>query len=151
MTQLDKIKLTKRSVDALATSDRRRIIWDRELKGFGVRLEATGAKTFVVRYRAGGGRRAPRRQMNIGWFGTVTVEQARCDAKRVLGQVAQGKDPVKDRTDHPQGLPHEEQCQGRSIRLHRALLQSPAPSFDAGIPKPNGIRKTSYESLISRP
>lgn len=111
MTQLDKIKLTKRSVDALATSDRRRIIWDREIKGFGVRLETTGAKTFVVRYRAGGGRRAPRRQMNIGRFGTVTVEQARSDAKRVLGQVAQGKDPVKERTAARRALTVKELCE----------------------------------------
>lgn len=111
MTQLDKIKLTKRSVDALVASDRRRIIWDRELKGFGVRLETSGAKTFVVRYRAGGGRRAPRRQMNIGRFGTVTVEEARCDARRVLGKVAQGNDPAKERTAARRALTVRELCE----------------------------------------
>ncbi len=104
------IKLTKRSVDALAAGDRRLLVWDRELKGFGVRLETTGLKTFIVRYRAGGGRRAPRRQMNIGRFGTVTVEQARCEAKRILGQVAQGKDPAKERTAARRALTVKELC-----------------------------------------
>ncbi len=109
-TQRTTIKLTKRSVDALSAGDRRLLVWDRELKGFGVRLETTGLKTFIVRYRAGGGRRAPRRQMNIGRFGTVTVEQARCEAKRELGQVAQGKDPVKERTAARRALTVKELC-----------------------------------------
>ena len=89
--------LTKRSVDAALPGNGRYILWDRGLKGFGLRVETTGLKTFLVRYRAGGGRRAPSRQMSIGRFGTITVEQARTKAKSVLGDVAQGKDPASER------------------------------------------------------
>jgi len=104
-------KLTKRTVDALAAGERRQIVWDRDLKGFGVRIETTGAKTFVVRYRAGGGRRAPRRQINIGRLGAVTVGQARSNAKCVLGQVAQGEDPAKQRALARRAMTVKELCE----------------------------------------
>ena len=90
-------KLTKRTVDAAIAGQRRCIIWDRDLKGFGLRVETTGVKTFLVRYRAGGGRRSPRRQMSIGRFGAITVEQARTKARGILGEVAQGEDPAGER------------------------------------------------------
>ncbi len=90
-------KLTKRTVDAVIAGERRCIVWDRDLKGFGLRVETTGVKSFLVRYRAGGGRRAPRRQMSIGRFGAITVEQARTQARGILGDVAQGEDPAGER------------------------------------------------------
>ena len=90
-------KLTKRTVDAEIAGEKRCIVWDRDLKGFGLRIETTGIKTFLVRYRVGGGRRAPRRQMSIGRFGAITVEQARTKARGILGDVAQGDDPAGER------------------------------------------------------
>ena len=35
-------KITKRTVDALVASDRERVVWDDDLKGFGVRIHHTG-------------------------------------------------------------------------------------------------------------
>jgi len=71
------------------------IIWDDEIPGFGLRIGPTGAKTFVVRYRAeGGGRTAPQRLMSIGRYGVLTPDQARKKAKAVFGSVAQGDDPA---------------------------------------------------------
>ncbi len=49
-------RLTKRIVDAGAPQNGRYFVWDADLKGFGLRVEPSGAKTYVVRYRAGGGR-----------------------------------------------------------------------------------------------
>jgi integrase len=90
-------KITKRSVDALnlTAGGVEAVLWDTELKGFGVRVQRGGAKSYVLHYRAGTGRGAPLRKLTIGRHGSPWApEQARADAKRLLGLVAQGKDPA---------------------------------------------------------
>jgi hypothetical protein len=52
----------------------RYILWDARLKGFGVRIEPSGAKSYVVRYRAGGGRRGVLRQFKIGTHGRLSSQ-----------------------------------------------------------------------------
>jgi len=92
------VLLTKRVVDAAAPGQVRRDIWDSNLAGFGLRVEASGTKTFIVRYRAdGGGRTAPRRFATIGRFGPLTVDGARRQARALLGAAAKGEDPAGDR------------------------------------------------------
>ena len=88
------VKLKKRAVDLAAPRSARYDLWDTELRGFGLRVATTGTKTFFVRYRAeGGGRKAPRRFMVVG-FGVLTPEQARDKARKILGEVANGGDPA---------------------------------------------------------
>lgn len=88
--------LTKRTVDAATPRDKRYHVWDGELAGFGLRVEPSGIKSFIAKYRAeGGGRRAPERRVTIGRYGTVTPEQARKAAKRILGGAATGVDPAQ--------------------------------------------------------
>src|SRR3954453_17308547 len=53
-------RITKRMVEQATPSSRRYIIWDRELKGFGVRVESTGTKCYLVRYRPKGIAGAPK-------------------------------------------------------------------------------------------
>lgn len=92
------VALTKRVVDAAEKRDKRYYIWDTELSGFGLRVETSGAKTFIVRYRAeGGGRSAAQRFVTVGRFGPLTPEQARRQAKVILGGVAKGEDPADER------------------------------------------------------
>lgn len=91
-------KLTNKSVGALAVTGTRYIAWDSELRGFGCRVETSGTKTFLVRYRPnGGGRNAPKRYFTIGRFPLLSPEEARRDARRILGAVAQGQDPADRR------------------------------------------------------
>ena len=60
---------TKRAVDDAAPRSERFIVWDVELKGFGRRVEPSGAKTFLVRYRPmGAGRSGAKRFMK--WVDT---------------------------------------------------------------------------------
>jgi len=48
-------KITKRTVDVLLSKDRDYIHWDGVLTGFGVRVRASGGKSFIAAYRLGGG------------------------------------------------------------------------------------------------
>lgn len=92
------VPLTKRVVDAAGPKDKRYYVWDSLLAGFGVRIETSGAKTFIVRYRAdSGGRSATQRFVTVGRYGTLTPEQARRQARTVLGAVALGEDPANQR------------------------------------------------------
>jgi integrase len=91
-------KLTKRTVDAAQPRPGRYVVWDSELKGFGLRVEPTGIKTFIVRYRHGGGRRGVLRQFKVGRFGRLTADQARTDAVRLLAEAELGRDPQAKRT-----------------------------------------------------
>jgi len=52
-------RITKRVVDSLKPNGADRFVWDDTLIGFGVRVQATGAKSYVVKYRAGSGRGSP--------------------------------------------------------------------------------------------
>ena len=91
------VLLTKRIVDAARPDHERYHVWDSELSGFDLRIAPTGVKTFIIKYRAdGGGRSATQRNLTIGHFGQITVEQARKLAKAKLGSVAAGGDPAGD-------------------------------------------------------
>ncbi|MGO8738934.1 tyrosine-type recombinase/integrase [Rhodoblastus sp.] len=95
MAKRSGVALTKRVVDAAEKRDRRYHVWDGELTGFALRVEPTGVKTFVIKYRAeGGGRSAKQRWLVIGRFGALTPDQARKIAKAKLGSVAAGADPA---------------------------------------------------------
>jgi hypothetical protein len=47
-------RITKRTVDALKAAKSDYVRWDGDLKGFGVRVRPSGAKSFVAVYRTGG-------------------------------------------------------------------------------------------------
>lgn len=90
-------KLTKRLIEAAETPAERKpyFLWDDEVRGFGVRIFASGQRIFYVDYRARDGRQ--RRRMPIGAFGPLTCEQARRLAKATLGSVEWGEDPALER------------------------------------------------------
>jgi integrase len=98
MVKTTSLRLTKRIADASAARGDRYHLWDVALPGFGLRVEKSGTKTFIVRFRADdSGRSAPRRFITIGSFGTLTVDQARRRAKSPLGAPAVGEDPAAER------------------------------------------------------
>src|SRR5262249_29250854 len=92
-------RITKRTVDGLRPRASEYFHWDSELSGFGVRIRPTGAKSYVLKYRAGTGRSAPTRRLTLGSIGKLTPDQARALAKKTLGAVAQGIDPASDRAE----------------------------------------------------
>lgn len=64
------------------------------MHGFAVKALPSGAKRYLVKYRAsGGGRSAQQRWLTLGTHGQITPEQARTLAQQALGAVARGEDP----------------------------------------------------------
>jgi len=86
-------KITKRSVDAAAPTEKEFFLWDDELKGFGLRVYPSGRKMYLAQFRAGG----RLRRVNIGLHGAVTPDLARTEAMKHLSQVRLGADPAGDR------------------------------------------------------
>lgn len=88
--------ISKKAVDALATTGAEVLLWDRELPRFGLKCRPTGVKTYIVQYRAAG----RIRRYTIGQHGAPwTPETARKEALRVLGRVAAGEDPAEAKQD----------------------------------------------------
>lgn len=87
-------RLTKSNVDKLtAVGGTDFIVWDTELRGFGVRVKPSGAKSYVIQYRTRDSGRS--RRKTIGRHGPLmSLPQARLIARSLLGDAARGRDPV---------------------------------------------------------
>jgi hypothetical protein len=72
-----------------------RIKYDDEVKGFGVRVTAAGAKAFVLNYRLGG----RERRITIGSFPDWSVRGARERAKLLKRWIDVGEDPMAQRDE----------------------------------------------------
>src|SRR5271169_4879408 len=78
-----KIKITKRTVEALKVAAKDYIAFDTDLPGFGVRVMPSGKRFFLIQYR----RHGRTRRVMIGQFGPVTAEIARREATTMPGNV----------------------------------------------------------------
>lgn len=95
-------KITKRVVDAMASGT---TIWDTDLTGFGVRRQVRDP-SFILKYSFNG----KQRFHTIGQHGPLTVDQARTEAKRLIGLIALGVDPKIPVIAPPAPLTVEELC-----------------------------------------
>lgn len=110
-------KLTKRIVDAVKPGE---IIWDSEVKGFGVRCQRRD-KVFILKAKA----RGRWRWMSIGPHGSPwTSETARTEAKRILGEIADKKDPAAIR-DAEKTNPTVSQMGEMFLRDHVKVKRKP--------------------------
>jgi integrase len=95
------MKLTAKAVSVLVMPPGKtdHITWDDSMPGFGYRLRAgAGGKvlcTWVVQYKRAGATR----RLLLGPAAVLGAEQARLQARKALGKVAQGEDPAGDRRD----------------------------------------------------
>lgn len=87
-------RLTKRLVDAVGKVEKDTVLWDSDLKGFGLRVRPSGRKTFILQYRNKHNRT---RKMSLGVYGRITTDQARKMALQALARVDQGADPAEEK------------------------------------------------------
>jgi integrase len=90
------VKLTKRVVEEIEPNPHgaERLVWDSQLKGFGVRVQSSGIRTYIIQYRDLAGRS---RRMKIDRHGVCTTEQARAKAVQLLAVVGCGENPSVER------------------------------------------------------
>ena len=86
-------KLTKRTVDAAKPFERDYIIWDDAIPSFGLRIFASGRRSYLVQYRKAG----RTKRFTLGAHGHLTAEEARTKARKLLSAITDGADPSGDR------------------------------------------------------
>jgi integrase len=106
------IKLTNKVVEAL---DAPGTLWDDDpkAKGFGVRVYASGTKSFFINYRIDG----RERRFTIGDYPRWSVEAARERAKELGKQIDRGHDPAGEKRER-RDAPTVEELADRYIEEH---------------------------------
>jgi integrase len=90
--------LTKRDIDRLAWNPHGPTVQlhaDGAVAGLAVRVYPTGKRAFVLRYRPLGARQP--KNLTLGAYGVLTLQQARDLARKTLATVAAGNDPAEER------------------------------------------------------
>ena len=92
------MKFTQASVDRfkMPVGKSEHIEFDEMMHGFGLRVRANGKsehRTFIAQYKIG----AKHRRVTIGNTNKITLENAKAEAKRIFGKVANGKDPAAEK------------------------------------------------------
>jgi len=86
-------KLTQTVVTLAQATARESFLWDTEIRGFGLRVKPSGAKTWLVQYR----HRGRTRRCRIGDAAVMKAEEARRLARELLVAVDKGRDPSAER------------------------------------------------------
>lgn len=87
----NRLKLTKASVATIQADPLRQVlVWDTEIRGFGLRVSPGGAKAYVMQRRVG----RTSRRVTIGRVDDMSAEAARKKATLLAAEFAEGVDPV---------------------------------------------------------
>jgi integrase len=90
------MKLTLNRIDSLKCPEGKRdvLVFDDEQRGLGVRITASGGKTYLAQYNWYG----QKRRIPLGSCSAVSLAKARDAARCIMGDVAKGIDPASERT-----------------------------------------------------
>src|SRR6516165_5930713 len=81
------------------------IEFDESMPGFGLRIRAGDKaqhRTFIAQYKIG----SKHRRITLGDVRKVTLENARKEAKRIFGKVANGHDPANEKAERRRAASH---------------------------------------------
>jgi integrase len=115
----------------------RSIFWDAGLSSFGLMVTRSGAKSFVVQYRSG---QVSRRYTFASALG---LDNARKEARKLLGEVAKGADPVADRRKASSPNSLQAICENYLSREGHKLRSAARRKAD--------LERLVYPSMGSRP
>lgn len=88
------MRLTKTAVESLPVpASGQALYWDDTVKGFGVRVTSTGARSYIAQGRVNG----KNRRVTIGQHGRLTCDEARKKAKSALVSLDDGIDPQEEK------------------------------------------------------
>lgn len=87
------MKLIKNTVEDLPLPESGQVlVWDDELRGFGVRL-TPGGRVYIAQGRVDG----KSRRVTLGKHGVITADEARRKARKALAALSDGVDPVAEK------------------------------------------------------
>lgn len=115
------------------------VIWDTEVAGFGLRVMPSGKKSFILNYSIQG----RKRMMTLGAYGTITVHQARIEAKKYSVAVIQGNDPLADKERERLGEKVSDLCRMYIDRhaVHKKSSKDDIRRINSHILTPLGSKK----------
>lgn len=89
------MKLTQRKIDTLECplGKKDALVFDDEQAGLGVRVTASGGKSYLAQYTHAGSKR----RIALGSCSAISLASAREATRSILGDVAKGRDPAADR------------------------------------------------------
>ena len=108
--------ISQRSIEALVAGQR---LWDDKLPGFCVRCQGR-SKTFGLQVRI----RGKQRMITLGKWGVLTPDEARREARQLLGRLAAGEDIAAQR-ERMKALPTVDELAEMFIRQHVATKLKP--------------------------
>lgn len=120
-----RVRLTKLVVEKAEVKSQRYTIWDADLKGFGVKVQPSGSKSYFAYYRTHSGQQ---RKPAIGTHGKVTTEEARRIAKKWIAASVTGLDISEERKE------------ARAAPLVRDLAQKYLNDYAACFKKPSSLK-----------
>src|SRR5450759_4206648 len=86
--------ITERMVSALkAPAQGNLVVFDKQLRGFGVRVTMAGVKAFILNYSVAG----RERRYTIGRYPEWSATAARDEAIKLHGNIRAGNDPLQQR------------------------------------------------------
>jgi integrase len=86
--------LTERTIRDARPGPKTALVWDRQVKGLGLRIASGGTKSYILNYRVDG----RSRRATIGRAGEITLKEARERARRELAAIRAGEaDPLERR------------------------------------------------------
>lgn len=114
-----KAKITKRLVDSLEVASKEFLVNDTDLEGFCLRVRPPRSRVYVLRYRFGD----ERKRMTIGPHGSPwTPVAARKEARRLLGLVAGGTDPLLEDQQAKKEMTIKALCEDYLARAEAGLI-----------------------------
>jgi integrase len=87
-------RLTKSVVENVEPGSKDIIVWDRDVKGFGLKVTPKGKSVYFAYYRAANGQQ---RRPVVGVHGVMTAEDARQISRKWIGSAFAGQDVSQDR------------------------------------------------------
>ena len=127
MPRLERKALSNRVVDGLRAGDRDVVYWDRDLRGFAVRVYPNGVKTYLVQGRGPNGSR----RITVGRHGTISADEARQRGEVLLARIKASEEPgagdgkgptVADLAERYMREHVEVRCRARTVHGYRLVI-----------------------------